>query len=849
MKVSDQASTGLPGLDGVIDMLQLGDNVVWQVGSLPDYKSVVDPFVAQTKKDGYRLVYMRFGLHQSILDDSKVDRVYYLNPDGGFESFATKVHQIIEEEGEEVFYVFDCLSDLLEYWYSDLMIGNFFRVTCPFLFSLKTVSYFALIEGTHTNNTIARIRETTQLLLDLHYANGKTYVHPLKVSERYSPAMFFPHLIQEAEAISITASSEAAMLFSGRWRTQQPRDYWEITLEGARRALAGGMREQEQAKSLLISLIIGREAEIVNLAQRYFSLADLLKIASREIGTGFIGGKSVGFLLARRILEEDACPELQALIEPHDSFYIGSDVFYTYIVQNELWNTRMSQKTPEGYFSYGEELREKMLRGVFPETVREQFEQMLEYFGQSPIIVRSSSLQEDGYGNAFAGKYESVFCANQGSPEERYEAFEQALRVVYASVMNDDALLYRKERGLMEEDEQMAVLVQRVSGDHYGDLFFPHIGGVANSVNFYLWEPDMDPHAGMMRLVFGLGTRAVDRVSGDYARIAALDRPDSAPLVSYGEEARFSQHYADVLNLRNNSLESIALLEMDLQNIGTDKQLFFSPDQVFIARMREAGRDILRTPHIADFRILLGQTGFPRMIQELLSRLEQAYRYPVDVEFAANFNNSGEPRINIVQCRPLQTRGLETVSESPAPRSDQILFQASGNFMGGNLYSQIDYVISINPEEYLVLAEQERYLVARLVGSLNQELKEKKVLLVGPGRWGTTTSSLGVPVHFTELSHMLGICEVAYEDMTPELSFGSHFFQDLVESNIVYVALYNDESTLYNPAVLDACKVYDREVAEDYRAIKQAVRVVETPGLCLYLDVSTQLALCCFTSS
>src|SRR5690606_19313529 len=111
--------------------------------------------------------------------------------------------------------------------------------------------------------------------------------------------------------------------------------------------------------------------------------------------------------------------------------------------------------------------------------------QILEYFGQSPIIVRSSSLLEDSFGNAFAGKYESVFCVNQGTPEERYRAFEQAVRTVYASAMDRDALVYRLNRGLAGRDEQMALLVQRVSGDHFGDLFFPHAAGVGHSANLY----------------------------------------------------------------------------------------------------------------------------------------------------------------------------------------------------------------------------------------------------------------------------------------------------------------------------------------------------------------------------
>lgn len=205
------------------------------------------------------------------------------------------------------------------------------------------------------------------------------------------------------------------------------------------------------------------------LGRAHFSLQDLLDIAGREIGTGLIGGKSVGLLLARKSQESEARDLVRGHWVPPDSFYLGADIYYTYIVQNGWWTLRMRQKTPEGYFPLASELREKLLSGRFPQAIRESFTRMLEHFGQSPIIVRSSSLLEDNCGHTFAGKYESVFLPNRGPPGERRRAFEEAVRVVYASVMNDEALAYRLDRGLRDQDEQMAILVQRASGDHRGD--------------------------------------------------------------------------------------------------------------------------------------------------------------------------------------------------------------------------------------------------------------------------------------------------------------------------------------------------------------------------------------------
>ena len=507
----DKVSTGMAGFDQAIDKLRLGDNVVWQVDSVTNYKKMVEPFVQHAIKDNRKMVYVRFGSHEPLLVDSPDITIYHVDASKGFESFATEVHTLIENEGKKTFYVFDCLTDLLEYWYSDLMIGNFFNVSCPFLYELDTIAYFAIIRHAHTYSTIAGIRETTQLLLDLYQVNENFYIHPLKVWQRYSPTMFFPHLISGQEASSITSSSEAAALFSNINYVEERLDYWNVVFNTAKEALKLPADQQEATKKLLLSLLIGTESKMVDLCTTYFSLSDILQIASREVGTGFIGGKSVGMLLARKILERDEKNRFSAYMEPHDSFFLGSDVFYTYIVQNGWWKLRTKQKTREGYFKYAPELKEKLLNGKFPETIRGQLVRILEYFGQSPIIVRSSSLLEDNFGNAFAGKYESVFCVNQGTPEERFESLEQAIRVVYASTMNEDALAYRMNRGLFEKDEQMAILIQRVSGDHFHENFFPHIAGVGNSSNLYVWDERVDMDAGMLRLVFGLGTRAVDR--------------------------------------------------------------------------------------------------------------------------------------------------------------------------------------------------------------------------------------------------------------------------------------------------------------------------------------------------
>lgn len=847
--MTNRISTGIPGLDVTIDMLRPGDNVVWQVHSIEDYRVIIAPYAAQSIKDGRRLVYLRFGRHAPLLKEGTAHKIYELDASKGFESFATAVHKIIENEGRGVFYIFDCLSDLLEFWYSDLLIGNFFKVTCPYLFRVDAVTYFALMRNSHTYDTIARIRETTQLLLDVYIIEGNTYIHPLKVWERYSPTMFFPHFIKGGEAISITASAQAAELFSLQEWDHQQEDYWDTILAQAKAALNGTDEAlKQQYTGLLIKLILGREGKMRRLVEDYFELKDMVSISRREIGTGRIGGKSVGMLLARRILKKDAPHLIEDHWEPHDSFYIGADVFYTYIVQNGWWELLMKQKTAEGYFTVAPKLREKLPYGKFPQIIKERFMLMLEHFGQSPIIVRSSSLLEDDFGNAFAGKYESVFCANQGSPEDRYAAFEKAVKTVYASSMGKDALSYRKSRGLRASDEQMAILVQRVSGDHYGALFFPHVAGVGNSQNVYVWDKDIDPDAGMARIVFGLGTRAVDRVPGDHARLIPLDNPTKPPPVNAEEIRKFTQHNADLLDLFENTLSEQPLFRLVKLDLKTDKEIFFSLDTAALRRLKELGREDKSSAYILDFKKLLEKTDFPAMLKGVLDALEKAYDYPVDIEFTANFSKDGTYKFNLLQCRPLQTKMLGKAVELPTPKDADLLFSTTGNFMGGNAKLIFDYAVFVKAEEYLALGQQNQYAAARLIGDLNRKFEDKASILLGPGRFGTTTPSLGIPVRFTEIDNMNAICEYSYVagGVIPELSFGSHFFQDIVESGLFYAAIFSDKPDVhfFPGRILKRPNLLNEFLGDVETPLASAIHVAAVPGLALYADVPSQKLVC-----
>ena len=859
MKPLSGVSTGIHGLDKTLNYLHMGDNVVFQVEDIGDYKRFVDPYIKEALEQGRRVVYMRFAQHPPIVESSSQVVIYKLNADIGFESFSTQVHYIIRQEGRDVFYVFDCLSDLLLTWATDLMIGNFFVITCPYLFELNTVAYFAILRNRHSFKTIARIRETTQVLLDVLNYDGKLCVHPIKAWQRYSPTMFLPHLMEGDEFVPILNSADASNIFSylnlaAASGPERNLDYWDRIFMEARNMLDAPDSDEKRAMVEQLSrVMISKDKRMLSLIREYFTLEDLIEIKERLIGTGFIGGKSTGMLLARNVLRKDPAFDWREHLEMHDSFYIGSDVFYSFIVQNGLWMTLMAHKTKENYFESAVEMKEKMLKGKFPEEVLEPFQLVLEYFGQSPIIVRSSSLLEDAFGNAFAGKYESYFCANQGSPEERFEKFEETVKKIFASTMNVDALTYRLQRGLDQHDEQMALLVQRVSGSHRKYYFFPELAGVGLSYNTFVWQKGLDPRAGMLRLVFGLGTRAVNRIENDYPRIVALDNPSIKPFFKREDAARFSQHYVDVLNLEENLFESLPSVDILSDGFDARLDLLATRDSEASERMRALGK--FKDIWILTFDELLSSTEFPHLMSKMLRRLESVYNYPVDIEFTANFNLDGKIQINLLQCRPFQTKEDHTPAEIPANiKKSRILVRQEGNFMGGSVSKNIARIVYVDPRGYTGLQLSQKYSVARLVGKINKTIpgrEEMPTILFGPGRWGTTPPAMVVPVTFSEINNVAAIAEIAYKEgsLIPDLSFGTHFFQDMVEMDIFYMAIYPEhENVIFNLALLKPIPNILEEIVPGSKEYADIVRVydVSKKKLVLASNIVDQKMVCFF---
>ena len=857
MAAFEKISSGIPEMDKELDYIRLGDNVVWQVDSIEEFKEFAVSLATQSLHDHRKLIYIQFSSKTPMLEIDGI-KVYHVELSHRFENFTVEIHHIIENEGKDAIYVFDCLSDLQVAWSADLMMSNFFKVTCPFLFQLDTVAYFPIIRGRHSFEAIAKIRETTQLFLDVYSDDNVTYVHPLKVWNRYSPKMFLPHSFQAdtKEFKPLTDGYSVSQFYtilnrSSSIASEQNADSWDRFFMEARMKYAAGEFPQNFMKTMCRT-IMTRDSKLRTMVEENFTAEDYFAIRDRMIGTGMIGGKSCGMLLARKLVENNL-PELLTQMESHDSFFIGSDVFYTYIVQNNCWDLRIRQRTQEEYFSVAEEFKNALHYGKFPEDIRDQFRRMLDYFGQSPIIVRSSSILEDGFGNAFAGKYDSIFCVNTGNMEERLEKFEAAARTVYASTMNKSALEYRLKRNLAGRDEQMALLVQRVSGSYFGNYYMPGAAGVGYSYSMYRLYETMPMDSAMLRMVMGLGTKAVDRTQGDYPKLISLDKPDAQLYQSTEERHIYSQHKIEMIDLDQKCMCEKNLAEiMDFIPKGMQKLLLeHDTDAETLFRDRGIYKDIM----FISLKGLCGNEIFINLMQSILKLLQEKYEYPVDIEYTINFGEDQNFVLNLLQCRPLQTGSEGEKVNFPVMDIDKIkkdaLFSVKKGLMGRSRQFNVDVIVYIDPYEYYTYPYQKKYDIAHCIGKVNQyyKNKNKKLLLIVPGRIGTSSPELGVPVVFSNISEFHVICEVAYSKTgyQPELSFGSHMFQDLVEADMIYCAIMENHNTIaFHPEKLMKNENQLTAILPEEGNIKDIIGVYEVDSMNLrfYYDMEQSYCIC-----
>jgi len=557
---------------------------------------------------------------------------------------------------------------------------------------------------------------------------------------------------------------------------------------------------------VLIRRIISDQLAYINIAKEWFTASDLVKIQRRKIGYGRIGGKAAGMLLATSILNQVGEEAIRRSLKIPESYFVGADVMYDFMSYNELFHwTDQKYKSQEQIFTDYPIIQEEYRNSEFPPDIIEKFQALLEQIGNRPIIVRSSSLLEDNFGMSFAGKYESVFCPNQGTPESNLKDLILAITQVYASVLNPDALFYRRSMKLQDYDERVALLIQVIEGERWGKYYFPHAAGVGFSRNTYRWSPQIRAEDGFLRLVWGLGTRAVERVGNDYPRLVALSHPLLRPKSSPDAIRYYSQQYLDLINLENNKFETHPITDVLTKRYPLLRYIAQLEQDGFLGPIRssffEGGLDQL----VLTFEGLLSRTTLADQMRSILNLLETKYQRPVDTEFAIYITDPDRInpgiKIAILQCRPQSQAEQREVSLPENLQEDHIIFTTRRMVPHGHVQN-IQYVLYISPEGYYALPTPvARSELGRAIGRLNQILADKTFICIGPGRWGTTNPDLGIQIGYADIYNTSALIELAGQEIgpEPEPSFGTHFFQDLVEAQIYPLAIYlDDEDVVFN---------------------------------------------------
>jgi len=617
-----------------------------------------------------------------------------------------------------------------------------------------------------------------------------------------------------------------------------------------------------EVKVVLIRRMISDQLAYINIAKEWFTITDLADIYQRKIGYGKIGGKAAGMLLASRILNEVADEQVRNAIKIPESYFLGSDGVYLFMAMNGLMHWNVQKYKPEAQIrSEYRQIKEEFEKGEFPPEILFELQAVLDQVGRKPLIVRSSSQLEDNFGTAFAGKYDSHFCPNQGSPAENLNALTLAIARTYASTLKPEALLYRRSKGLQDYDERMAILIQVVQGESFGKYYLPQAAGVAFSRNLYRWSPEIRREAGFARLVWGLGTRAVERVGNDYPRLVALSHPTLQPDDSCEAIRRYSQQYVDLIDLEENAFKTLPIHSVLKPNYPTLRFMaqLEQDDYYTTPRSRVMEAEI---PQLAiTFDQLLRRTPFPNLLSRALRLLEEHYHGAVDMEFTVQISDpralEPEVKISLLQCRPQSVLKSSPTAQIPKGLpTDRIAFQT--RFMVPQGYvSGIRWVIFISPEAYFALNNAtQRKELASVIGELNSALQGQTFICVGPGRWGTLNTDLGVYVSYADICNAEALVELSGKGIgpAPEPSLGTHFFQDLMEAQIYPLAICIDHPEaifnrdfFYNTpnALCDWVKCGD--------PVKECIRLVAVsaykPGshLDLVMDDEKGLALAYFT--
>jgi len=584
----------------------------------------------------------------------------------------------------------------------------------------------------------------------------------------------------------------------------------------------------------LIKRYISSQLPYISIAKNHITIRDMNDLISKSIGgksmTGKLGGKAAGIILMQKILNpllEKRDPDYEKYVKFPDTYFIRSDVFQQFLELNNLHEIHTHKyrdiQEIENEFP---ELKKRFHGATFPKEVIAHITQTLEEIGEEPIIIRSSSYLEDNFDLAFAGKYESIFLANQGDINTRLEQFLEAAKQVYVSIYKPDPISYRTQHDLLDYNENMSLIVQKVVGTRFGDYFFPIASGVGLSMNSYRWTTKINREDGLLRIVMGLGTRAVERVGPDFPRLVSLTDPMLRPEITTEEIRQYSQKWIDVLNLKTNEIESVYIFDFLNKIDHPDANLVLSveKDGIVSVPVSEVEKADSKSA-IITFENLLKRGDFLKVMKKILKELEIVYNRPVDIDFAFDGGY-----IYVLQCRPLAWGKIPARVEIPDNIPKKLVLFTSCHGLMNSIVTDIEYMVYVDPKKYADLETPAKKMeVAHAIGKINRALADKRFILMGPGRWGSNNSDQGVRVTFNEISNTKMLVEIAFpkKGLLPEVSYGTHFFMDLIESGISVLAIFPEvKGDMLDEAFFAKNNVLAR-VSPDIADLKETVKIID----------------------
>ena len=587
----------------------------------------------------------------------------------------------------------------------------------------------------------------------------------------------------------------------------------------------------------LLRRFFTEDLRYIETAKPFVRLTDFYQLIHNLIYTptsqGKLGGKSSGIFLASNILEKlERTSDLLKHIKIPKTWFVASDCILSFIRYNNLEEV-FKQK-----YKDVDELRleypliiQLFKNAVFPPEIRMGISAALDDFGDAPVIIRSSSLLEDQLGASFSGKYKSLFLANQGTKEERLSAIEDAIAEVYASTFAPDPIEYRFEKGLLDFQEEMGVMIQQVVGKKIGKYYFPTFAGVAFSQNEFRWSTRIKREDGLIRIVPGLGTRAVDRVGDDYPVLVSPGQPNLRVNISIEEIVKYSPKKMDVINLESNQFETIEVQDF-IKNFGdecTGLDKIASVIDEKRVRPIQLTDDFQEVESVITFDGLFSDSDFMKKTDKILKVLQKSLATPVDIEFASDGDD-----FYLLQCRPQSSSSVLASDDIPKNIPPDIVLFNAHRYVSNGRVPDIEYIVYVDGIKYGELPTKEQmFTVGRIIGKLNKLLPKRKFILMGPGRWGSRGDiKLGVNVTYSDINNTSMLIEIARQkgSYVPDLSFGTHFFQDLVEASIRYLPLFPDgEENIFNDDFFSNSKNSLKELLPDFDHYSDVVKVVNVP--------------------